>query len=202
MDFTKFFAAPAPAPAKKRRAAKAKPPPKRLKQLPSTPLPPKYASLLTSYDQLRQVARSLEAMRVRTTVSQLCGAVPQLRLTEATVRTCALACPRALTVDDSDGTPLVVFPKLSDGDRRRGATYEAARRQTLESSLREQADASHAAFLATRSLEPPLNSYHADFDEGPQLGRAPPLPPPSPAKIRPKPPTDALLPLQRLAAEA
>ena len=42
--------------------------------------------LLTSYDQLRQVARSLEAMRVRTTLSQLCGAVPQLRLTEETVR--------------------------------------------------------------------------------------------------------------------
>ena len=114
MDFTKFFfAPPAPAPAKKRRATKAKPPPKRLKQLPSTLLPPKFASLLTSYDQLRQVARSLEAMRVRTTLSQLCGAVPQLQLTEVTVRTCAVACPRALTVDDSDGTPLVVFPKLS-----------------------------------------------------------------------------------------
>ena len=114
MDFTVFFAPPAPAPTKKRRATKAKPPPKRLKQLTSTPLPPKFAALLTSYDQLRQVARSLEAMRVRTTLAQLCGAVPQLRLTEATVRTCALACPRALTVDDSDGTPLVVFPKLSD----------------------------------------------------------------------------------------
>ena len=75
MDFTIFFAPPAPAPAKKRRATKAKPPPKRLKQLPSTPLPPKFASLLTSYDQLRQVARSLEAMRVRTTLAQLwCGA--------------------------------------------------------------------------------------------------------------------------------
>ena len=202
MDFTIFFAPPQ-APAKKRRATKAKPPPKRLKQLPpSQPLPPKYASLLTSYDQLRQVARSLEAMRVRTTLAQLCGAVPQLQLTEVTVRTCAVACPRVLTVDDSDGTPLVVFPKLSDSDRRRGATYEAARRQTLESSLREQADASHAAWLANRSLAPPLNGYHADFDEGPPIGRAPPLPPPSPAKIKPPPPTDALLPLQRLAAEA
>ena len=81
MDFTKFFAPPAPAPAKKRRATKAKPPPKRLKQdLP--PLPPKFAALLSQYDQLRQVARSLEAMRVRTTLAQLCGAVPQLRLTE------------------------------------------------------------------------------------------------------------------------
>ena len=90
MDFTIFFAPPQ-APAKKRRATKAKPPPKRLKQLDETPLPPKFAALLTSYDQLRQVARSLEAMRVRTTLSQLCGAVPQLRLTEATVRTCALA---------------------------------------------------------------------------------------------------------------
>ena len=201
MDFTVFFAAPAPAPAKKRRAAKAKPPPKRLKQ-DSTPLPPKFAALLTQYDQLRQVARSLEAMRVRTTLAQLCGAVPQLQLTEVTVRTCALACRRVLTVDDSDGTPLVVFPKLSDGDRRRGATYEAARRQTLESSLREQADASHAAWLANRSLEPPLKGYHADFDGGPPIGRAPPLPPPSPAKIKPPPPTDALLPLQRLAGEA
>ena len=90
MDFTKFFASPAPAPARKRRAAKAKPPPKRLKQLPpSHPLPPKFAALLSQYDQLRQVARSLEAMRVRTTLSQLCGAVPQLQLTEVTVRTCA-----------------------------------------------------------------------------------------------------------------
>ena len=180
MDFTRFFAAPAPAPPRKRRAAKAKPPPKRLKQLPpSQPLPPKFAALLSQYDQLRQVARSLEAMRVRTTLSQLCGAVPQLQLTEETVRTCALACPRALTVDDSDGTPLVVFPKLSDSDRRRGATYEAARRQTLESSLREQADAAHAAFLAQRSLAPPTDGFHEAFDGGPQLGQAPKPPPPS-----------------------
>ena len=200
MDFTKFFAPPQ-APAKKRRATKAKPPPKRLKQ-DSPPLPPKFAALLTQYDQLRQVARSLEAMRVRTTLAQLCGAVPQLRLSEETVRTCALACPRVLTVDDSDGTALVVFPKLSDSDRKRGSTYEAARRQTLESSLREQADAAHACWLAQRSLEPPLNGYHADFDGGPPIGRAPPLPPPSPAKIKPPPPTDALLPLQRLAGEA
>ena len=203
MDFTKFFASPAPAPARKRRAAKAKPPPKRLKQLPpSQPLPPKYASLLTSYDQLRQVARSLEAMRVRTTLSQLCGAVPQLRLTEVTVRTCALACPRALTVDDSDGTPLVVFPKLSDSDRKRGATYEAARRSTLENALRDSADAAHACWLAQRSLAPPADGFHEAFDGGPQLGQAPKPPPPSPAKIKPLPPTDALLPLQRLAGEA
>ena len=202
MDFTKFFAPPQ-APAKKRRAAKAKPPPKRLKHLPpSQPLPPKYAALLSQYDQLRQVARSLEAMRVRTTLSQLCGAVPQLQLTEVTVRTCALACPRALTVDDSDGTPLVVFPKLSDSDRKRGATYEAARRRTLEDALRDSADAAHAAFLAQRSLAPPADGFHEDFDGGPQLGRAPEPPPPSPAKLKPAPPTDALLPLQRLAGEA
>jgi len=201
MDFTKFFAPPQ-APAKKRRATKAKPPPKRLKQLHETPLPPKYAALLTSYDQLRQVARSLEAMRVRTTLSQLCGAVPQLQLTEATVRTCAVACPRVLTVDDSDGTPLVVFPKLSDSDRRRGSTYEAARRSTLEDALRDSADAAHACWLAQRSLAPPADGFHEDFDGGPPIGRAPPLPPPSPAKIKPPPPTDALLPLQRLAGEA
>ena len=118
------------------------------------------------------------------------------------MRTCAVACPRVLTVDDSDGTPLVVFPKLSDSDRRRGSTYEAARRSTLEDALRDSADAAHACWLAQRSLAPPADGFHEDFDGGPPIGRAPPLPPPSPAKIKPPPPTDALLPLQRLAGEA
>ena len=84
------------------------------------------------------------------------------------------ACPRALTVDDSDGTPLVVFPKLSDSDRKRGSTYEAARRSTLEDALRDSADAAHACWLAQRSLAPPADGFHEDFDGGPQLGRAPP----------------------------
>ena len=64
------------------------------------------------------------------------------------MRTCAVACPRVLTVDDSDGTPLVVFPKLSDSDRKRGATYEAARRSTLENALR--AEARDVARVTTR----------------------------------------------------
>lgn len=201
MDFTRFFAAaPAPAPvvpAKKRRSTKAKPPPKRRKELPpAPPLPGKYADLLTGYDQLRRVARSLEAMRVKTTLAQLCGAVPQLNLTPETVRTVALACGRALTLEDD----VVVFPKLAPVDRKRGPTYEAARRATLEALLRDSCGAAHAAWLARKGLVQ-ADGFHVDFDEGPEVATAPLPPPPSPMKAKPALPTDALEPLQRLSEE-